>query len=210
MDLYTKRQKYRIVVANYKGPVDDTKLEAIKKILHDDLPRLIDEMDDRIINGHIQVTSLERQLANLRTQRLKAERSYQRLFEPMTEGDLEGGPDYFSDNSSDIGKDATIEDVLRKFDPEFSAGDKASSQALAAKPIDETTTSSEEEEDNTFLPKKSSGSIQPPATSSGLKSSGGGYYSFDHSDDQPTAAPSRPPAILEARPSEDTIAVPLD
>lgn len=216
MDLYGKRQRYRIVVANYKGPIDDAKLEAIKKILHEDLPNLIDEMDDRIINGHIQVTSLERQLANLRTQRLKAERSYQKLFEPLPEGDLEGGPDYISDDSSDLGKDATIEDVLRKFDPEFAAADKA--QALAAKPIADVTTSSDEEDDFPPAPiKKSSGNVLPPsspvfskplnASSSALKSSGGGYYSFDHSDDQ---SASRPPAILETRPSEDTIAVPLD
>lgn len=191
MDLYAKRQKYRIVVANYKGPVNDVKLEAIKQILHTDLPKLIDEMDDRIINGHIQVTGMERQLANLRTQRLKAERSYQRLFEPMPEGDLEGGPEYFSDDSSDIGKDATIDDVLRKFDPEYV------DQAIPADAIDDTE--SESAEEDTSLTKSASNiknlKINPRSSNSALPNQ------FN---------PSFPPAVLEARPSEDTIAIPLD
>ena len=188
MDLYAKRQKYRIVVANYKGPVNDDKLEAIKKILHDDLPKLIDEMDDRIINGHIQVTSLERQLANLRTQRLKAERAYKRLFEPIPEGDLEGGPGYFSDDSEDIGKDATIEDVLRKFDPEYSG------QALPANTIDESSSESADEASN--LTKSTSNLKIDPRNSNPIIPKNINF--------------SAPPAILEPRPSEDTIAVPLD
>jgi hypothetical protein len=114
MDLYAKRQKYRIVVAKYKGPVDDAKLEAIKKILHVDLPNLIDEMDDRIIKGHTQLASLDRQLNDIRTSRAKAEKAYKRMFEPLPEGDLEENA---SDDSEEFGKDTPIEVILSRFDP---------------------------------------------------------------------------------------------
>jgi len=117
MDLYAKRQKYRIVVANYKGPPNDEKLEMIKQILHKDLPKLIDEMDDRIINGHTQLASLERQLEHLRTQRLKAEKAYKKMFEPMLEGDLEAGMEDEEDDPEQIGKNVSIEHILSKYDP---------------------------------------------------------------------------------------------
>lgn len=117
MDLYTKRQKYRIAVANYKGPANDEKLEMIKQILHNDLPKLIDEMDDRIINGHAQLASLTKQLENLRAARLKAERSYKKMFEPMPEGDLEAGMEDDSEDSEEVGKNVSIEYILSKYDP---------------------------------------------------------------------------------------------
>jgi hypothetical protein len=118
LDLYAQRQKYRIVVSNYKGPDNDVKLAAINKILHEDLPKLIDEMDDRIINGHAQLASLDKQLVSIKEHRLKAERAYKKLFEPIPEGDLEGGMDYDSDDSSQRGKDTPIEVILAKYDPE--------------------------------------------------------------------------------------------
>lgn len=119
LELYGKRQKYRLLLGKIKGPVDEVKMEAIKKLLHEELPALIDEMDDRIINGHAQLASLEKQLTSLKQQREKAERSYQRMFEPLAEGDLEGGVEVISDHSSENGKNVPIEVILAKYDPEY-------------------------------------------------------------------------------------------
>lgn len=138
MDLYAKRQKYRIVVANYKGPDNDVKLAAINKILHQDLPSLIDEIDDRLINGHAQLANLERQLNSIKAHRLKAEKAYQKLFDPLPEGDLEGGVDYDSDDSENRGKNTPIEVILAKYDPV--------NYPLLAPPIDPHDTSSDDDD----------------------------------------------------------------
>lgn len=166
MDLNAKRQKYRLVMANYKGPSDDAKLAAIRKILHDDLPALIDEADERIITGHGQVASLERQLNNLREQRLKAERAYKRLFEPL-EHDVEGGGlVYDSDDSEEAARNVTIEDVLRRYDP--------SSLPTQSENPDRYDTSSEDEDESSMALKDvkiSSSSNSVPPTSLSASSS---------------------------------------
>lgn len=157
MDLYAKRQKYRIVVANYKGPANDEKMEMIRQILHNDLPKLIDEIDDRIINGHAQLATLQKQLDSLRTMRLKAERAYKKMFEPSPDGDLEAGMDDESEDSEDIGKNVSIEYILSKYDPV-----NYPPPVPAPVPADADDTSSEEEGDAEQIVKRAADlSIHP-------------------------------------------------